>query len=266
MVIGVSQATPSISITLDKTKLANEICPLCKTTSSGLTEENLFALNHLVDLQIDAIKNITGLEFAVKGGWLFIKYTGDLYPAVWFKQAVPYVGLMDPSEAFHFLALLYFPKTNFNAYLNFNERFRGEAYETANGMYVAGNQIKLYTGGEGPTIATINAGDTVIVDTFYFYDQNTKAWKIGGAVYKFDWDKKDWSKLGVKTGTPKGGEFKWKYWAIIEGNANPYEIGIGYILIYEDQTKDGINGNRIVTIKLLAEKGILKNPADVYPF
>jgi len=257
-----SQATPSISITLDKNVLASKICPLC----GGISEQDIFALNHLTELQLDAATDITGLDFAVKGGWLFVKYTGDKYPAVWFKQPVPYIGLLDQTEVFHLLALLYFPKTGFNAYLNFNERFRGEAYETANGMYVTGNSIKLYTGGEGPTIATINAGDTVIVDTFYFYDANARAWKIGGTVYKFDFEQLSFSQLGIQTGTPKGSNYKWKYWAIIEGNANPYEIGIGYILIYEDGTSNGINGNRIYTIKVLAEKGILKNPADVYPF
>lgn len=252
--VDMSQTSPSITITLNKDAVVNKLQPY------------IFALNHLVELQIDALLNITGLDFDVKGGWLFIKYSGDKYPAVWFKKPVPYIGLLDESEVMHFLSLLYFPRTGFNAYLNFNERFRGEAYETANGMYVANNEIVLYTGGQGPKIASINPGDTVVVDTFYYYDQNAKAWKIGGTVYKFDWEQKSFTKLGVQTGSPKGGNYKWKYWAIIEGNANPYEIGIGYILIYEDGTNDGINGNRIVTIKMLAEKGILKNPADVYPF
>jgi hypothetical protein len=223
-------------------------------------------LNHWITrIKFDYGGALTDIDAKFTGGWLFVKYTGSTYPAIWYDMPIPYIGLLDSSEVLHLISIIYFHSLP-NAYINFLERFRGEASSTCVGLYInSSGSISLHNAGSETSIGSISAGDTVLLDTEIYYDSNAGKWKLGGVVYKWDWSSLGFSSIGSASADLPD-NYKWKYYALIEANASKLDVAIGYVFVYEDQYSLAVNGNRHYHWRWLVNKGLVKNPSTVYPW
>ena len=117
-----SQQNPSISITLDKTALANKICPLCGSLLGK------YALLQM--LKLWPSQEPDNFDIDVAGGWLFLRYTGSGFPAVEVDRIR--VNDLQVNQQDGFIAVIWLGQLS-NFYLAFTEITKAQ-YSTYTGI------------------------------------------------------------------------------------------------------------------------------------